>query len=113
MKKITSKDCVIYITNWIKKNPTALSYDDYAKKLFDTKEGFVNDGTSTKHWKRAGKITKNCETLRVYRHECSVYDITNVIILHEKNGEIINIEHGHYTLFVGDNKYFEKIDWGI
>lgn len=113
MSKITTEDCTKIIADWVKQNPTALPYDTYAKSLFDAKQGYVNNGSNAKAWKRAAKLTSNGITLRYFRHECTIYEFESGVVLHEQDGAIVKIEHGHFDNFVGPGKYFKKLNWGI
>lgn len=89
---VNNKDCIAYITDWIKQNPSALPRDQYTLdlvKLQINRDGktHITDGTKKGAWKRRAKKTVNGQILRGYDHSCTTLAVECAVVV-EQNGQI-------------------------
>ena len=92
--KLTTKDHTIFIANWVASNSAILPINAWALGLKTSgKSPWISDGTAPSNWKReAKKIQSNGEIIRAFRGECDIFEAGLILITHEINGAITDIE---------------------
>lgn len=95
LEVLSTKDCLAYLTDWVKKNPNALKKDSYALSLVaGGKHPWVSDGTKPKDWKRVGKRKVGDEIVRLFMPSVTIYATDNIVAVIEKDGKPVRLEHG-------------------
>ena len=112
MEKLTTKQCVQYIIQWYGKNRGILPIDVGGTPLnADGSCGGLGNGLKEKNWKRRAKVCIGGKTYRAFRPDLSVINMDYVVVLTEENGFITNLEYGLASNFIGNGKYFIKIEY--
>jgi len=107
MGMINNKDCIEYIVDWIKQNPSVLPRDQYTIDLVKEQisrdgKSHITDGTKKSAWKRRAKKNVNGQILRGYDHSCTTLKNEICAVVVEQNGQILPV------LFE-TRDYFEKV----
>jgi len=107
--KLSSKDCVTYIADWIKANPGVLPDDDegagrlrqerLSRPDIWPKEHLRSHGENPKDWKRRAKKTVGSKIIRAYTSEQTTLSCLLVVVLTEEDGKITNLEYGFSEQF--------------
>lgn len=85
---MSSKECVQYITEWVKNNPNVLPLNDYGVRLKADGCHWISDGTDPKSWKRMSKKKYDNVEYRLFRCDCSIFDSGASVLLEDRNGHI-------------------------